>query len=263
MSGEDQNFNAPSAGQSDWDSDLNGNFSIVGRGFHALGQAGEDVNTGTIVTVASDGFYRAYNPNSLANRPHAYSYKAINSGESDTFLLRGIVRSLSVLSPAVPGEALFGSVDTPGAAVGSYSGADRPVGFGIQEDGFYFSPGEALFPETLVRSASISAVTGSLHLFTMDGGRGGFVRQIIMESLSGDLVELQLWSNSPRDEALFETASGGVLTVGSFIDQAGLPFYNTDPSTFSGLVYGTLQVMSDAQVGSDTLGVQVVFERFR
>lgn len=263
MSLTDQNISAPSAGQSDWDTDLNANFTIISRGYHVIGQAGADINTGQIVTVASDGFFRPFDPNSLSNRPHAYAYKGVSSGENDTFLLRGIVRSLDVLTPAVPGENLFGSPSDLGVAVGSYSGADRPVGFGIQEDGFYFSPGEALFPEVVTRSVSVSAVTGSSHLFTMDGGRGGVVRQAIMEGLSADLVELKLWSNSARNTPLFETISGGVTTIGSFLDQAGFPYWNTDASTINGLIYGTLKVMSDASIGSDTVGVQMVFERYR
>ncbi len=263
MSTEDQNFSLPSAGQSDWDTDLNGNFTIIGRGYHVLGQAGSDVATGVAVTVDSGGFFRPFDPNSTAILPHGFAYKAVDSGEQDTFLLSGIVRSIAINSPVVPGEAVFASANGSGYLVGSYSGASRPLGFGTEEDGLFFSPGREIFPETLTRSVSVAAVTGSLHLFTMDGGRGGFMRQLIMEGASGDLVELQLWSNSARTAALYETFSGGVTTIGSFLDQAGFPYFNTDASTINGLIYGTLQVMSAASVGSDTVGVQCVFERFK
>lgn len=263
MSTLDQNLTTPSQGQADWDSDLNGNFTIIARGFHKLYQAGTSINTGTIVTVSSDGFARPYDPNSLSNRPHAFAYKAVSSGEQDTFLLHGIVRSLDVLTPAIPGQPIFGAGAGDGTIASSYSGADRPAGYGVEEDGIYFKPGEALFPETITQSTQIAAVTGSLHYFTMDGGRGGFVRQIVMAGSSADLVELQFHANSARSTLLFETLSGGVSVVGSFIDQAGLPFWNTDVSTINGLVYGTLQVLSAAAVGSDTVDISVVFERFR
>jgi len=263
MSTADQNFTLPSAGQADWDSDLNGNFTIIARGYHTLGTAGEDISTGQIVTVGSDDLFRIYDPNSTANQPFALSYKAINSGEQDTFLLRGMVRSLGVFTPAIPGHVLFGSAATPGTVATSYSGANRPIGFATYEDAVFFDPGRQIFPEVIVRTETINAVTGSSHLFSFDGGLSGYVRQVIMIGNSADLVTLQLWSNSSRNGPLYEVISGGVTTVGSYLDQAGLPFFNTDASTINGLMYGTLEVMSAAAVGSDTVNVSVVFERFR
>lgn len=236
---------------------------IIARGFSVLATAGADINTGQIASINSDGFALPYDPNSLDSKPHIFAYKAVSSGEQDTFLLRGIVRSLDVLTPAIIGAEVFGDAATPGNIASSYSGADRNVGFGIYEDGIYFDPGKQIFPELITRSVSIDAVTGSSHLFTMDGGRGGFIRQVIMEGNSADRVELQLWSNSSRAGQIFETVSGGVSAVGSFLDQAGLPYFNTDVGTLNGITYGTLQVLSAAAVGSDTVGVQVVFERFR
>lgn len=263
MSTTDQNFSIPTAGQSDWDTDLNGNFTIIARGFHKLLTAGSNVVTGTIVTVGSDGFAHMMNPNSLYNKPHAFAYKAVNSGEQDTFLLMGLVRSLGVLSGAIPGQPFFTSAISAGFVAASYSGADRPAGIGVEEDGIYFSPGAAIFPETITQSAQVTAVTGSSHYFTMDGGRGGFFRRLNCTGASADLVEVTFHANSSRSELLFQTISGGVSVVGSFIDQAGVPYYNSDASTLSGLVYGTLQVKSDAAVGSDTIDVSVIFERFR
>lgn len=266
MSTTDQNISIPTAGQSDWDTDLNANFTIMSRGFHALMVAGDDINTGNIVTVTSDGFARLFDPQSFDNQPQAFAYKAVNSGEEDTFLLRGIVRSLSVLSPAVPGERMFGAADGTGFAVGSYSASNRPIGTAIQEDGLYFSPGDEYLPETLVRSAiATDIIRGPANLvnFDLDGGRGGFVRQLITIGASADLVEIALYANSARSELLFQTVSGGISVVGSFIDQAGFPFYNSEVSTINGLIYGTLELKSLAAVASDTIGLSVVFERNR
>ena len=169
MSTEDQNLSLPSAGQSDWDSDLNGNFTIIARGYHTLGQAGVDIGTGQVVTINSDGFFRLFDPNSLANRPHAFAYKAVNSGEQDTFLLRGSVRSMAINSAAIPGHTLFASANGSGYIVTSYSAADRPIGISNYEDGIYFDPGRNIFPEFITDSAEITAVTGSSHLFQLDG----------------------------------------------------------------------------------------------
>ena len=263
MSTTDQNFTTPSAGQADWDTDLNANFTIVARGFHKLLTAGTAINTGTIVDVLSSGFALPYDPNSLASRPRAFAYKAVASGEQDTFLLRGLVRSLGITSAAVPGLPFFGAAGGTGYVVSSYSGADRPAGIGVEEDGIYFAPGEALFPETITRSVQVTAVTGSTHYFTMDGGRGGFVRRINCTGASADLTEVKLHANSARSDLLYETVSGGVSVVGSFIDQAGLPYYNSDTSTLSGLIYGSVQVLSASAVGSDTIDVSLIFERFR
>lgn len=264
MSTTDQNFTLPSAGQADWDTDLNANFTIIGRGYHKLFTAGSEIRTGTIVTVSSDGYANAFDPSSLSNTPHAFAYKAVASGEQDTFLLHGVVRSVGVLSGAIPGKPFFSSAITPGVVVASYSAADRSGGIGVEEDGIYFSPGRGgALPEILARSVQVTAVTGSSHFFTMDGGRYGSVRRILATGASADLVELSFYSNSSRADLLFQTLSGGVSVVGSFIDQAGLPYYNSDASTLSGLVYGTLEVKSAAAVGSDTIDVSVTFERFR
>jgi len=263
MSTTDQNFTLPSAGQADWDSDLNGNFTIVARGFHKLLTAGHNVVTGTIVTVRSDGYAFMLDPNSLYNKPHAFAYKAVNSGEQDTFLLMGLVRSVGVLSGAIPGQPFFSSAVSAGYVAASYSGADRPAGIGVEEDGIYFSPGAALFPETITQSSQVTAVTGSTHYFTMDGGRGGFFRRLNCTGASADLVEVKFHANSARSDLLYQTVSGGVSVVGSFIDQAGLPYYNSDTSTLSGLIYGSVQVLSASAVGSDTIDVSVIFERFR
>jgi hypothetical protein len=263
MTTTDQNFTLPTNGQSDWDADLNANFTIIGRGFHKLLTAGSDITTGTIVTVSSDGYANMMDPNSLYNKPHAFAYKAVNSGEQDTFLLHGLVRSLGVLSAAIPGQPFFANATSAGFVAASYSGADRPAGIGVEEDGIYFSPGAALFPETITQSSQVSAVTGSTHYFTMDGGRGGFFRRLNCTGASADLVEVKFHANSARSDLLYQTVSGGVSVVGSFIDQAGVPYYNSDASTLSGIVYGTLEVKSDSAVGSDTIDVSVIFERFR
>lgn len=264
MATDQNNFEQPSAGAADWDSSINGNFGILESGFRAKGQAGEVVNTGDILTVGSDGFSLRFDPNSEDIKPHLLSLTALSSGDEANFVAFGSVRSLGVWTGVIPGHEVFVSVLTPGMVVSSYSGANRGVGFAHYEDGFVFQPGASHFPELIENVTSIDTVNGSLHLFDMDFGRGGWNRRVHMVGDSGDLTELKLYANSSRTDAdlLFSTLSGGVTVVGSHLDQAGFPFFNTDASTYSGLVYGSLMTKS-LSVASDFVGVTITMERFK
>jgi hypothetical protein len=264
MATDQNNFEQPSAGAADWDSSLNGNFGILESGFRAKGQAGEDINTGDILTVGSDGFSLRFDPNSEDIKPHLLSLTALSSGDEANFVAFGSVRSLGVWGGVIPGHEVFVSVLTPGMPVSSYSGANRGVGFAHYEDGFVFQPGASHFPEIIEDVTSIDTVNGSLHLFQMDFGRAGWNRRVHMVGDSGDLTELKLYANSSRNDAglLFSTISGGVTVIGSHLDQAGFPYFNTDPSTYSGLIYGSIKTMS-ASVASDSIGITITMERFR
>jgi len=258
------NFVQPSAGASDWDSSLNGNWGILESGYRARGQAGEDINTGEVVTVGSDGFALRFDPNSNDIRPDLLSLTALSSGDEAHFVAFGSVRSLGVWSALIPGHQVFVSVLTPGHLVSSYSGANRSVGFANYEDGLVFNTGPNHLPELIVSSTQIAAVNGSLHLFQVDVGLDGWNRRLHAIGQSADLVEIDFFTNSSRADVdkLYKTVSGGVTVIGSHVDQAGWPYFNTDPSTYSGLLYGTLKVMSDS-VASDTIDVSLHFERFR
>ena len=264
MATDQQNFDQPAAGQADWDSSINGNFSIIEFGYRARGQAGEAVNTGDILTVGSDGFALRYDPNSADIFPHLMTISALSSGDEANFIAMGSVRSLGVFSNVIPGHPVYVSPVTPGMVVSSYSGSNRNVGRAHYEDGFVFDPyGVAQFPEVLTSITSIDLVVGSVHKFTMDFGLSGTNRQVGMVGDSGDLVELKLFTNSAHSTLLFQTISGGVTAIGSFLDQAGFPYWNTDASTITGNIYGTLEVLAAASVTSDSVGVTVVMERYR
>lgn len=262
MATDQNNFEQPSAGASDWDASLNSNWGILEQGYRSRAQAGEDIRTGHVVTVGSDGFALMFDPNSEDIKPHLLSLTALSSGDEFYGVAFGAVRSIGVWSGVIPGHDVFVSALTPGLPVSSYSGANRGIGFAHFEDGFVFDPRPQNFPELVERVTSIDCVNGSLHLFTMDFGLDGWNRRIHMVGDSADLVELSFYSNSARSDALYLTISGGVTVVGSHIDQAGWPYYNTDANTINGLVYGTLKVMSDS-VASDSIGVTITMERYR
>jgi hypothetical protein len=266
MATDQQNFDQPTAGQADWDASLNGNFSILEFGHRARGQAGEIINTGDILTVGSDGFALRFDPNSADIYPHLLSISALSSGDEAHFVAFGSVRSIDVFTPVIPGHPVYVSAQSPGMVVSSYSGANRNIGRAHYQDGFVFDPnGVAQFPELLSDVTSIDLVVASVHEFTMDFGLAGTNRQIHMVGDSGDLVELILYSNSTKaaGDIIFATTSGGVNVVGSFIDQAGFPYWNTDPSTVSGNMYGTLEIKAAAAVTSDSVGVTIIMGRYR
>ena len=261
----DNQLEIQAAGQADWDSGLNANFSILERGYHGVFQAGTSINTGYVCWINSAGYVFPFNPNSEDARPHGLAYTAASSGANISLVLAGIVRSLGVFSPAVPGLDVFVSPVTPGLILSSYSAASRRVGIGVAETGIYFNPGGFPIQETLTRVFSINAVVGSDHLFSLDVGKRGWVREAKMISNSANLVSLKFHSGSTRagSERLFETVSGGVTTVGSFLDRAGWPFENTETSTLSGLMFGTVRIMSGAAVTSNDLQIRLVVDRWR
>jgi hypothetical protein len=261
MTTRDNNLNLLVTGQANWDSDLNVNANIAERGYHVTEHAGVGINTGQVLWLNSGGFFFPLDPNSSSAIPHALAFTAAASGDSMQALAWGIVRSLAINSPAVPGQALYVSALTPGVIVGSYSGADRPIGFGLPGYSVMFRPGRGVI-EQLTSSLAIQAVTGSLHVFTMDPGKWGWNRYTKMIGNSADLVELKFYSDSGRTVPLYSTLSGGVTTVGSFYDRAGWPYENTD-AALKGIIYGSLKIMSAAAVGSDTISVQNQWDRSR
>lgn len=259
----DNPFVTPTSGQADWDASLTADILAIDRGFHVTERAGTAISTGQILWLNSGGFFFPFNPNSESIRPHAMAYTAAASGDSLTAVAWGIVRSLSINSPSVPGKTLYVSALTPGLIVTSYAACNRPIGRGLAGYGVLFNPGVDLFPEQITSSIAIAAVTGSLHLFSASAGRFGWNRQTALVAASANLVELKWYSDAARTKLLYATISGGVSAVGSYQDRAGWPWENTDASTLGDLVYGSLKVMSAAGVGSDTVSVQQIWDRHR
>lgn len=260
MAQGDNQFVFPTNGQADWDASLSADLSILERGYHTTERAGMAINTGNVLWMNSGGFFFAFDPNSLDIFPSHLAYTSASSGDSLTALAWGSIRSLGINSPAVPGKPLYVSALTPGVIVGSYAGADRCIGRGLPGYGVLFNPQRSYVNERIVTSFAIAAVTGSLHLFTAEAGLYGWNRQTVMIGNSADLVELKMYSDSARTTLLYSIKSGGVTTVGSFQDRAGWPY---DVTALGSLMYGTLKVMSDALVGSDTISIRNIWDRTR
>jgi hypothetical protein len=288
------------SGQGDWDSGISANFNVLDRGYHITQRAGTAIGTGQILWLNSGGFFFPFDPASTTINPVAYAYLAAASGDSMTALAWGAVRSLDINSGVLAGDLAYSS--SAGYAVSSYAGCDRPIGFGLTTGGLLFMPrgssaaaggtgvtmlsslsdvaitsvtsgqhlvwsgsswqNTAPFPALLTSSVAINAVVGSTHVFTMSAGIWGWGRQTVMKGSSADLVSLKFYGESTLTTRLYETRSGGVSVVGSYQDRAPWPFENTDVAT-GATIYGALQIMSGALVGSDTISVQMQWERDR
>jgi hypothetical protein len=95
-----------------------------------------------VLWLNSGGFFFPFDPNSAAIFPHALAYTAAASGDSLTALAWGIVRSLGINSPAVPGFGLYTSALTPGVIVTTPNGPK--IGRGLAGYGVLFQPARRL-----------------------------------------------------------------------------------------------------------------------
>lgn len=265
---KDQQLETQTAGTADWDAGLNANFTILERGQHVTIPAGQDVNTGHVCWIDSGGFAHHYDPNSLDIRPHAIAWTGANSGADVQLLVRGTIRSLDIVSPAVPGINAYVSGSTPGVVVNSYSGSYPPIGYGIGAGQLFFDPHINQPMERITAVHTENPAVESMHLFELDLGGYGWVREVDMKAESGDLIRLWFYSNSNRaaGDLIYQVLSGGVDATsqgdfGGFYDRAGWPFENTDANTISGLIYGVVEVHSLGSVGSTNLNVTLVAER--
>lgn len=265
---KDEQLESQIAGTADWDSGLNANFAIQERGNHVTIQAGMVINTGYVCWVNSGAFAFHYDPNSDDIHPHGFAWTGASSGDDVHLVVRGTIRSLDICSTVVAGVDAYVDGASPGLVVNSYSGSWPAIGWGTGAGQLYFDPHLARPADRITQTFSIEFALESLHMFTMDMGRYGWIRETTMKTDSGDLMRLWFYSNSNRaaGDLLFQTLSGGVDTTsagdfGGFYDRAGWPFENTDASTINGLIYGTVEVHSLGSVNSTDLSVTLVGER--
>lgn len=250
-------------GQADWDTGLNANFTIIDRGFHAAFVAGAAISSGAVLWAASGGALFPYNARSLSLRePTAMAYKAVSSGETDYFLLRGIVSSIGVWSGNItPGRPVYVSPSTAGFCVSSYQAAAFAAGLALSQTAIYFNPGQYSHHELITQVQSLGPLAiGSTHTFTLNVGNRGLIR-IVEAVTSFNNWSLQFYSGSVmvNSSLLFETSSGGITST-YLKDAAGFPYHNTDVAS-PGILLGKVAVNSG--VGSAYFNLTVSAERFR
>lgn len=258
-------FEKQASGQADWDTGLEANFDILDRGFHGKFQAAHGISTGQILAVTSGGLVWKYNAASLSLRhPFAMSYKAVNSGETDNFLVRGIVSSLGVYSGFITaGLPVYVAAASPGFPVSSYSAAAFPAGIALSATSILFNPTMMDHAEALTQVKSVGVLfVNSTHHFVLDIGNRGIVRRLEIAT-SHNLWSLKLYSGSTavNSELLFETQSGGVTSV-YMKDQSLFPYHNTDVASW-GLIFGKVTPSSGSGVVSGHFNVTIWAERFR
>lgn len=280
MTTRDNQLAVITSGASDWDTDLDANFTILERGFHISERAGVAVNTGQVLWQNSGGFFFPFDPNSVDIFPHALALTAAASGDSTQMLAWGIVRSLAINSLAVPGKSLFVSVLTPGQIVLSNSGTNRKIGFGLPGYGIVFQPSR-VHDHDAVRSlggidftglsdGKVLAWSDATSIFTVatpEAGGGGGVTKI--QSLSdvdpsglGNNSILK-WSNTSSKfvMAVDSTGGGGGTSVGSppAVVQAAISLgrnvvtFVTSPASGNYLVGMTWNPLTDVLAAGWTL----------
>jgi hypothetical protein len=269
-----QQLEIATEGQSDWDTVINANDSILERGYHINMPAGLAINSGQICTVSSAGYVLPFDARSLAIRPQCMAYRSVSSGETAQFIVDGAVTSMGVWSGFLKiGQPVFASLSSLGFCVASYAGAGHAVGFALSHDSIRFIPGTSrVLPELTTETQTVGPVlVGSYGDFSMSLANRGIARRLEIISNSGDAWKVRFWSGSSRvaSELLYETltrsvTAGNSVDVNSryYLDQAMFPWFNTDVASMA-LVFGRIDAQSGSTVNTATFAVTVQVERFR
>jgi len=268
----DQQLERQSAGQADWDTALNSNFSILERGRHLMAVAGATIGSGQVCVVSSGGFVMPMNAASTALAPHLISYKAVSSGDQTQFLLHGAIRSMTVWSGHItPGRAIHVSVQSLGFAVNSFAGCGESVGLAIGNDAIIFMPGHhRTLPciDTNVNTVG-PVLVNTFADFAVPVGRFATIRDLTYVG-SHNRLKIQFWSGSSRvnSELIYETLtasfspSSADITSTFYKDRALFPHENTDANS-GWFMYGRITAQSGSGVGSAFANFTIISERVR
>lgn len=274
MSGftKDQKLELQAAGQADWDTALNANFSILERGRHLEAIAGTGIGSGQVCVITVGGFVRPLNAASTALSPHLISYKAASSGDQTQFLLHGAIRSMTVWSGHItPGNNVHVSVRSIGFPVNSFAGCGESAGLAIGNDAIIFMPGHhRTLPciDTNVNTVG-PVLVNTFADFAVPVGRFATIRDLTYVG-SHDRLKIQFWSGSSRvnSELIYETLtislspSSADITSTFYQDRALFPHENTDINS-GWFMYGRITAQSGSQVGSAFANFTIISERVR
>ena len=266
----DNGFERPAEGAEDWDTALRANWAIAERGRHLELTVTQGVDSGTIVTLNSSGWAVPYNPHSFDLRPFAMAITEVLSGEAGYFMRNGRVRSMDVWSGHLTiGEPVFVSATSIGFAVNSEAGALRPIGYALEADAIAFEPFH--LHDVVTEITTLDVVVGSNHDFALTIGPRGTCRKLRVVGNSLDAYRVLFFSGSARvaSEEIYSTLTTSVdggasdfdVNTLDFTDAAMFPFLGTDTAS-PALLFGRISPQSASSVGSDTLGITFLAERF-
>lgn len=267
---QDNGLEIQTAGTADWNTGLGANFQLLEAGRRIALVADTAIDSGMVVTLNSSGWATLYNPHSIDLRPFAIAATSVLSGISGAFIREGRVRSMDVLSGHLTvGEPVFCSPSSIGFPVNSEAGALRPIGYALIEDGIDFQPFDMV--DVTQEVTSIDVVVGSDHDFALTIGPRGTCRKLRVFGSSLDAYRVIFYSGSARvnSEIIYETITTSVdggaqdfdVNTFDFVDAALFPFQNTD-SASPAFIFGRISPQSASSVGSDSLGITFLAERF-
>lgn len=272
MSTSEQGFTLPTAGQADWDTDINANFQQLGKGYLGSFVASMNIGSGQVVCVNTQGLASLYDPKSLDAVPAAIATTVVSAGNQGYFTHRGYVSSVAVWSGTmIAGQHVYVDPRSPGVITQSHVGyLSRPVGICTAPDQILFSP--TYEAKKTTELLSLSVLVGSAYDFVMAPGPRGFNRRLEVIARSLNAYKLQFWSGSSRvnSELVYATRTTSVnggsqdydVNTLYFLDGAGFPFEGTDTASRQNL-YGRLTVQSASSVGSDFVQVRLISELVR
>ena len=258
-------------GAADWDTGLGANFDLLEQGYTLALKAKTNIDSGMVVTLNSSGWAELYNPHSFDLIPFAVAPSLVDSGSTGYFLRRGRVRSMDVYSGNLTiGQRVYCSPSSIGFPVSSPVGALRPVGWALEADAIEVSPGDHA-PLLSTEVTTLAVVVGSNHDFALTIGPRGTCRKLRVLGSSLDAYRVLFFSGSARvaSEQIYATATTSVdggasdfdVNTLDFVDAALFPFLGTDVAS-PYLIFGRISPQSASSVGSDSISVTFLAERY-
>lgn len=271
----EQGFSKPNKNAANWDSDVNGNFTILERGHHFFAAVGPTtVVTGQLVSFNSSGFIVAHDPSSLG-QVDGFAFQVTSPGNTAYFIARGSMGDFAAWSGQFAiNDRIFPSVATPGWVTNCLDQA------GLTYLGRCLSPssGNYLLDNMPIAHHRVSDVrcgfmnaasvpTSIFSFFFPMAGNLGICETLRVRTLSCDNYRVTLYANSARSDVVYDTVVlSGNLSVRTIdmIDSALFPYRCTDAASVF-VLHGAVEVLSSAAtaINSDRVRVDATFLRFR
>ena len=247
----DQGFTAPNRNQANWDTDINGNFSRIERGFYAPGVVGPTfVASGHVVTYNSSGLIERFNPHSFASQPHGLAFQVTSPGNTGYMIAWGGVNTFTTWSGQLAlGQPFYASARTPGWVTNCLDNSGMwQIGITGREGEYLIHPDRLPPTRRTHVNCGFANVTQALSAYFLHAGQRGITEQLRIRCASCNNYQVTFYSNSARSDIFYQTVvlSGNIsVNTVDFIDQALFPYYSTDANS-PFVVYYRIEVLSSA-----------------